>query len=406
MILPEFTLRIGLLPGALLCAEAVASAAMVIPLVRLLRRRIASAETPDDTADDTAPEKWPSLAVVAFASCMPDELDEFAASLEAQEYPGSYTVVIVYDASAEAMKEMTETFAQRHPGVHLTFIPPGSHNLSRVKLANTIGIKAAEDAEVILTTTSDSRPQSAQWARPMAAPFINPDIELSLGTTEYPFSGMGLRGWYREFDSLLRTSAWISSARTDLATRGCGENLAFRRSLFFRHKGYAGSIDLHRGEDDIFVADVATADNCAVLESPESRTFTYLAPDPNRRWIKLKAERLFTASYIRRHSSRAASVSSLFAWLTVALGIAAGITGWPNLTVAAAALGILTIGACIIIGFYRSCASAVGARRLWWGVVPYLMWRPIGTAIFRMRMRRFRSRNFTSTWVRPHHGGA
>lgn len=401
-MLPDFTLQIHWLPAVLLGGEAAAAFTTVFPIGRLLRRRVASLEAgaaaASEIADSTA---WPALAVVAFASCPPDELDEFASTLEAQAYPGQYSVVIVYDATAEAMKDMTEGFSLRHPGVHLTFIPPGSHNLSRVKMANTIGIKAAENADVILTTTSDSRPQSNDWARLMAEPFLNPDVEIALGTTDYPFADMGIRGWYREFDSLLRTSAWIVGATRGNTTRGCGENLAFRRDLFFRHKGYAGSTDLHRGEDDIFVAEVATPGNNIVLEAPESRTFTFLSPNPARRWIELKGERLFTTSQLNRRQSSAASCSSLFAWLVLALGIAASITGWPNLTIAAIALGLLLIAAGCLIGLYRRCASAVGARRLWWAVLPFLMWRPIGNAIFRLRIRRTRARNYTATWQRP-----
>lgn len=45
---------------------------------------------------------------------------------------------------------------------------------------------------------------------------------------------------------------------------GIGRNLAYRKELFYREKGFSAHLNLQRGDDDLFVNHVATAGNTRV----------------------------------------------------------------------------------------------------------------------------------------------
>ena len=49
---------------------------------------------------------------------------------------------------------------------------------------------------------------------------------------------------------------------------GIGRNLAYRKSLFFDRKGFSAHLSLRRGDDDLFVNQVACRDNTRVETDP------------------------------------------------------------------------------------------------------------------------------------------
>ena len=76
---------------------------------------------------------------------------------------------------------------------------------------------------------------------------------------------------------------------------GVGRNMAYRREVFFKMKGFASFLHLQSGDDDLFVNKAATHYNTRVEISPESIT---LSP-PNttfHNWFVQKERHLSTAS--------------------------------------------------------------------------------------------------------------
>ena len=45
---------------------------------------------------------------------------------------------------------------------------------------------------------------------------------------------------------------------------GIGRNLAYRKELFFQQKGFSKYLNLQRGEDDLFINELATSSNTRV----------------------------------------------------------------------------------------------------------------------------------------------
>ena len=55
---------------------------------------------------------------------------------------------------------------------------------------------------------------------------------------------------------------------------GVGRNLAYLSATFFRMKGFASTLHLQSGDDDLMINRGATSENTAVEISPESVTWS------------------------------------------------------------------------------------------------------------------------------------
>lgn len=82
---------------------------------------------------------------------------------------------------------------------------------------------------------------------------------------------------------------------------GVGRNMAYIRELFFRHKGFAGHLNLLSGDDDLFVNEAATKTNTSVELSRDSLTVSS-PPETFRQWFRQKKRHLSTGAYYKTSS--------------------------------------------------------------------------------------------------------
>lgn len=366
---------------------------LVLRPLRLIRRLPIdySCELPDDTA-------VPKVSVVVYSTVNEETLTEFLHSVCQQDYP-DFEVIVVCDASSEASGILSEKYGDLFKNVYVTFIPPESHNLSRRKLALTLGIKAAK-GEVILTTVANAVIPTDRWISTLAAPFLSdPQIELSLGYSRHDYNELGTPSRkYKEFFALLTDARWIGYALMKKAYRGDGFNLAFRRDTFFNQKGYSKTINLHTGEDDLFVHDIATPYNTAVAISHDA-IITTRWQDSSKRIFNLRRSQYdFTARWLPLGPFVRAGLASSAQWFVLLTGIAAALIALPNL--------IPAIGAFIVWLIFIIAESSVftKAARILEADVPSgdvpLFWliKPINNLWFRAAHRSSRFKNFT--WQR------
>lgn len=237
-----------------------------------LRPFIRAASFSNTPVPDPETTSCPKASVVVYCQSDEETLMKALESLTRQDYP-DYEVVIVCDAGVEYASYISDRVNSLYDNVYVTFVQPGSHNLSRHKLANTLGVKAAK-GEVIVTTIANISIPSETWLSRLMAPFCGEQgkyIDVSLGVSRINFCEMkGMLRWYRQFDSVLMKGLWIGYAANSDPYRGDGYNLAFRKSVFFKHKGYAKSIYVHHGEDDLFIHEIANGVNTRVVVDHES----------------------------------------------------------------------------------------------------------------------------------------
>lgn len=342
----------------------------------------------------------PKASVIVYSQSDDQTLGGMLEALLAQDYP-DFEVIVVADCAAEHARMLAERFEAESPRVYVTYIQPGSHNLSRRKLAITIGVKAAR-GEVIVTTAANAEIPSTRWLSLLMDPFVQAataPVDVSLGVTRMDFGELrGPGKWYRQFDALLTNALWIGYAAWGLPYRGDGYNLAFRRQTFFDHKGYARTINLHCGDDDLFIHEIADGANTRVVTDSDSILTMHWGASANRLWALRKSQYSFTSRWLPKPPFIRSGVMMGLQWILPLLCGLGAWTGWHTVIAPVAAALILLAGGGMEIYWYRRLAAAYGAVRLWWAVIPFWLWRPLGDLVFKFDHRASRKKNFT--WQR------
>lgn len=371
-----------ILLGAAIAAIAAVALASWVPLLRT-----ASLRQPEDGTGT------PMISVVAYAPCDLPETERWLEMAMSQDYP-DYEVIVVTQTSAEGSRMMADYFLPRYNRLRFTFINPEARGLSRRKLALTLGIKAAE-GDVVLTTSTYAEIPSVRWLSEMAAPFACENTVLALGIARPGFLNMNvLTRPYRKYLWISTTSRWISSAMKGNAYRGHGDNLAFRRKIFFDHKGYADSLLLKYGDDDMFVNSVSHDGATTVILSPDSILQEAHGSGTSLLWQEDREQHRFTSRFLPSGPAYRAGAASLGRWIVFGCCVATAlISPLPlSLTLSACLLLLFCIAEAIVFSRASKRLMAPGAALL----APFFsLWHPIGNLLFGMRCRNRRCFNYS-----------
>lgn len=303
-------------------------------------RRRADRERPDKPDADYLP-----ASVVIYSQGDAENLESMLDVLLRQDYPAAYEIIVVNEGESVDVRDVVSALRAAHSNLYLTFTPEGVVNLSRKKLAVTLGVKAARYDIVLLTTTA-AEIGSPLWLKRMMRPFESggaTDIVLGFAYVD-PDEDRGIGSRCRAYDYVADSVRWLAAAIARHPYRGTEYNLAYRKEVFLKNKGFARSLNLHYGDDDIFISEIARGDNTVVELSDESMVRLRHGNHP-RLFTERVLRRIFTESHIRR---RPRFIFGLSGWLRLAVigtAIAAGVCSYPNMQAAAA-------GAAIIIALF------------------------------------------------------
>ena len=211
-----------------------------------------------------------------------------------QDYP-LFQVVVVNDCSVDESSDILEEFQKKYNNLHVVELNEDDIKAHDKKLALTLGIKGAK-YEILLLTDADCVPTDKRWIASMARNFSN-QKEIVIGYGPYKKTG-GLLNMLIRFDAFFIGLQYLSFSLAGKTYMGIGRNLAYTKTLFFKHKGFASQYHIQSGDDDLFINKVATKDNTIVELAPES--FTYSDPKTSlRAWIKQKRRHLTTAKHYK-----------------------------------------------------------------------------------------------------------
>ena len=99
------------------------------------------------------------------------ELEESLPDFLTQAYEPGYEVIVVDESSTDDTEDVLKLFKQEYPQLYTTFLPKPNLNITRRRLALSIGVKAAKNEWVIFTDIN-SKPPSSEWLKELAE-FIN-----------------------------------------------------------------------------------------------------------------------------------------------------------------------------------------------------------------------------------------
>ena len=191
-------------------------------------------------------------------------LDEGLQQLLAQQYATTYEVVVVYVGADSDFYE--ELLRQRlfHPNLTGTKIAFNPRFPISVKMALNVGIKAAHNEHILITTT-DAMPASQQWLAMMGKAFMRGDIVLGYTALE---QHAGVGNYLLRASRLQQSLYWLAAAVTGKTYRGSRHNFGFTKSLYFGVKGF-NFLNMNIGEEDLFIQSIAKPKNVSVVLIPK-----------------------------------------------------------------------------------------------------------------------------------------
>lgn len=405
---------IGLLVGAVLCAAVVAVSYLrrLARVSRTVRMHTALADlvaeqsiaTDADAADseaeivseDCGDDSLPMASIVVYSYDEAANLRVLLPQLLGQKYAPGFEVIVVNEGESAQTTDVVDSLRLVHDNLYLTYTPDSARNLSRKKLALTLGIKAAHHPVVVHVTGGTLVPDR-YWLHHIMRHYADPTISVVLGYA-LPVDGDRSFGFRRRaFDNAATAVAWLSSALGGNPYRGTAYNVSYRRQTFFDNKGFSRSLNLRQGDDDIFISEIANGMNTAVELSQQSFTRINCANQPAHHAESLRSH-LFTGQFVSRRSRAMMALGGWSLWLMLGLCVAAAVLSLPNLFTAAVGAAILISVFVILSVMWRRTMRALSLRPLLLTVPWLALTLPLRNVWRRMCGIRNRKRNYT--WTR------
>jgi len=237
------------------------------------------------------------ISVVICARNEADNLESFLPLILEQEYP-EFEVVVVNDCSTDHTETLLSEMKVRYDNLRYTNIPVNEKFSHGKKLALTIGLKSAR-YDYVLLTDADCYPVGNMWLQSMTGN-LKGDTDIVLGYGRYE-RGKGLLNSIIRYETAFTALQYFSIALKGKPYMGVGRNLAYRKELFFKNKGFSGHYHIASGDDDLFVNQNAVRSNTSIEIGPESHTIS-IPKKTAGAWIRQKRRHLAAGSYYNKGS--------------------------------------------------------------------------------------------------------
>ena len=212
-----------------------------------------------------------------------------------QTYPSTFEVVVVNDNSVDDSKYILQELKKTFKSLNVVELTQEAKLISGKKYPLSIGIREAKH-EVLLLTDADCVPSSEHWIQKMQDGY-DEDIEIVLGYGAY-HRRKGLLNKLIRFEAFHTALQYLSYALAGTPYMGVGRNLSYKKSLFLRNKGFSSINHIPSGDDDLFINQVATKKNTAVIIDPDAITRS-IPKTTWGGWLRQKARHYTTAKYYK-----------------------------------------------------------------------------------------------------------
>lgn len=263
-----------------------------IPYTAILRRtrKIKKGDVPHTV-------EQPPVSIIICARNEGDNLHRFLPLVLEQNYE-DYEVIVVNDGSCDDTEEIIKDLQKVYHNLYITNIPQETRIISHKKLAITVGVKAAKN-EILLFTDADCRPLTPNWITSIVRNF-NDQTEFVLGHGNY-YREHGFISKMVSYDTLTIAMQYMGFALLGYPYMGVGRNMAYRKSTFFNHKGFAGFLHVASGDDDLLINAFGKKHNTCIEPSLEAETLS-LPKTTFRDWYYQKLRHLSTVDVYQSSS--------------------------------------------------------------------------------------------------------
>lgn len=238
---------------------------------------------------------------VSVVICARDEAANLAKNLPGvlvQEYVDKHELILVNDNSIDETKYLIEALQKDFPQLQMLELKQEAKFITGKKFPLSMGIKSAK-YDIVLLTDADCVPASEFWMQKMVSRFQH-GAEIVLGYGAY-YKRKGLLNKIIRFETFHTAMQYFSYALAGIPYMGTGRNLAYKKAVFIRNKGFSAHNHLPGGDDDLFINAAATSRNTEVVVDKDA--FTLSEPKTSwREWMKQKQRHFTTSKYYKpRH---------------------------------------------------------------------------------------------------------
>lgn len=245
-----------------------------------------------------APGESSQNYAVSVIVCARDEAENLVKNLPGvlvQEYHSKHEVIVVNDNSRDESKYILEELQKTFRHLQIVELKQEAQFIPGKKYPLSIGIKTAKH-EILLLTDADCVPASEHWIEKMQALYTG-EIEIVLGYGAF-HKKKGVFNKIVRWETFHTALQYLSYAKCGLTYMGVGRNLSYKKSVFFRHKGFSAHNHLPGGDDDLFINRATNKRNTAI--STDQDTFTISDPPENwKQWRRQKARHYTTSKYYK-----------------------------------------------------------------------------------------------------------
>lgn len=259
---------------------------------------------------------------ISVVVCARDEAANIAHNLPGilvQNYSTTHEVVLVNDNSEDETKYLVEEFKKSFKNLNPIELTQEAKMISGKKFPLSIGIKSAKN-ETLLLTDADCVPASEHWMQLMQDGY-DEEKEIVLGYGAYR-KKPGILNKLIRFETFHTALQYFSYALAGLPYMGVGRNLSYKREVFIRNKGFSSINQIPSGDDDLFINQVATKRNTAIVIDHEAHTISEPKKSFNE-WMNQKYRHYTTSKYYKKKHSFLLAMYAISQFLLYPILIAA-----------------------------------------------------------------------------------
>ena len=235
---------------------------------------------------------------VSVIICARDEAANLAKNLPGslvQQYNTTHEVIVVDDNSFDDTKYLLEEFQKMYHQLQVVELKQEAKLIPGKKFPLSIGIKTAKH-EIVLLTDADCVPASEFWIDKMQQSF-DENTEIVLGYGAYHKKD-GLLNKIVRWETFHTALQYFSYALAGKPYMGVGRNLSYKKTIFFRHKGFSAHNNIASGDDDLFINMAATKKNTKINIDKDAFTLSE-PPKTWGAWIKQKNRHYSTGKFYK-----------------------------------------------------------------------------------------------------------
>ncbi len=214
----------------------------------------------------------------------------------AKQNYSKFEIVLVNDASADGTLKIMEAFQLKYNSPKLSIQIQSIQNKETKgkKSALSLGINIASNNYLVLTD-ADCIPRSPNWIAEITSP-INDKKEIVLGYGAYQKIENSFLNKLIRFETLLTAIQYFSYAKIGKTYMGVGRNMAYKKEVYIKNKGFQNHMHIASGDDDLFINEVSNKHNTTICFSKNS--FTISKPETIfKKWINQKRRHITTANH-------------------------------------------------------------------------------------------------------------